>query len=693
MQEATISHGDLQHANVMVTQAGELKLVDYDCMCVPALVGRRNLEVGVEPYQHPGRNETTLLSLDLDNFSALLIYVALRALSVDPTLWQKYVEGPGYDKLLFRAEDFQNPANSALYHDLLRSPDQELRELTQQLFGLAHAQMDQVPPLGQLADSYAKVYQLLEQRQWRAAVQLLNRRGQFRDAPARLKPLIRRAYEEICREDSWAAFCNITRETSEANDRRLVEAWNEEVFTGYEPAERERVRVAEARRRVRVLDQLNHLVQAASGKRTLENERRIVHAADPLPQGYQYMLRQRIEQAKRRVGALERLEKAVTGKASEAAIVAARRAVSELRCDPWVNPKWQARIELAERRAPVLKSLYDMRAELPVPERDRQLLELWRDELLDDCHEADRWRAAYETAQARRHVLAQLEDALLCSDDDSVVALTGEPCLEGYPLPEDWAVPIEEARNHEARLEALVAVVRENRREEFAEVFDARLIRRHAERFEKHRETLRQWTIDDVLSLERLGLATIEPGPGIEAVEEAATPNGAEGNGGADGAKAAGDGKQMFRLRWEWPAPRFAERCRVALTAKQPAAGDDPEDVAADAQIEVNRAGWQRQGGACLLPVEPAWLGRFAVVWAVVDLGFQTFHSPPLVLGKLEARSRWRWKGFGLLGSRRKGKDAHADTPGTQQPEEAVPATADAEPGADEQRDQASKGQ
>ena len=53
LADAGIAHGDLQHGNVMVTPQSEIKLVDYDCMCVPALVGRRNLEVGVEPYQHP----------------------------------------------------------------------------------------------------------------------------------------------------------------------------------------------------------------------------------------------------------------------------------------------------------------------------------------------------------------------------------------------------------------------------------------------------------------------------------------------------------------------------------------------------------------------------------------------------------------------------------------------------------------
>ena len=109
LSDNSVAHGDLQHANVMVTPPGELKLVDYDGMCVPPLVGRRNLEVGVEPYQHPDRGAGTLLSLDLDNFSALVIYVALRALAIQPGLWVKYVEQVGYDKLLFRREDFQAP--------------------------------------------------------------------------------------------------------------------------------------------------------------------------------------------------------------------------------------------------------------------------------------------------------------------------------------------------------------------------------------------------------------------------------------------------------------------------------------------------------------------------------------------------------------------------------------------------------
>ena len=209
LSDNSVAHGDLQHANVMIDSSWQLKLVDYDGMCVPALVGRRNLEVGVEPYQHPQRGAGTLLSLDLDNFSALVIYVSLRALAIEPGLWVKYVEQVGYDKLLFRREDFQAPTQSPLYYDLLQLGNDDLRGMAERLFALSQARIEDVPPLGHLANSYAEVERLLTQGQWEAAVELLNRRGHFRDAPARLQPLIYQAYEHVCRIQAWTKFLRI----------------------------------------------------------------------------------------------------------------------------------------------------------------------------------------------------------------------------------------------------------------------------------------------------------------------------------------------------------------------------------------------------------------------------------------------------------------------------------------------------
>lgn len=147
-----VAHGDLQHANIMVTPAGRLKLVDYDGMCVSALVGAECLEFGTPPYQHPHRNARAQLSLRLDDFSALLIYVALHALAVDPALWEKYVERTNYDKLLFREDDFRFPQTSALRRDLLNSAKPYVRDMTELLFAAAAGNLDDVPPLQEISE-------------------------------------------------------------------------------------------------------------------------------------------------------------------------------------------------------------------------------------------------------------------------------------------------------------------------------------------------------------------------------------------------------------------------------------------------------------------------------------------------------------------------------------------------------------
>jgi serine/threonine protein kinase len=147
LNRAQVAHGDLQHANVLITAEGQLRLVDYDGMCVPAVAGQPNVEIGIRPYQHPQRNDRTRMSANLDRFSTWVIYVALRALAAEPSLWVKHVAQSGYDRLLFRSEDFLNRKQSTLYRDLLSSPDLGVRELATQLFAFACGPLDDVPAL------------------------------------------------------------------------------------------------------------------------------------------------------------------------------------------------------------------------------------------------------------------------------------------------------------------------------------------------------------------------------------------------------------------------------------------------------------------------------------------------------------------------------------------------------------------
>jgi hypothetical protein len=85
LRAAGVAHGDLQHGNIIV-ERGRLRLVDLDGMFVPALAGLRSSEVGHQHYQHPQRT-AAFFSADVDNFSALVIYLSLVSLAERPALW------------------------------------------------------------------------------------------------------------------------------------------------------------------------------------------------------------------------------------------------------------------------------------------------------------------------------------------------------------------------------------------------------------------------------------------------------------------------------------------------------------------------------------------------------------------------------------------------------------------------------
>ena len=628
LADASIAHGDLQHGNVMITDGGQLKLVDYDGMCVPSLVGRRNLEVGVAPYQHPTRNENTRLSLELDNFSALVIYVALRALSLDPGLWRQHVERMGYDKLLFRPEDFQAPAQSPLLDDLMKLPDPDLRELVERLVHFAAAEAHEVASLGQVTNPYVKVEELLRQEQWEAAVKMLNRRGRFRDAPKHLEPLIQRAYEHVCRKEAQVALDAVPRQLSENNDRRLATAWNEDLLSGYEPAERQRPRVTKARQRLALLDRLRHLLQQSSAGITLAGQQAVVELAGRLPDGYQYGLAGHVEVSRRRVEIVEALDKALSEAADEAAIAQIWQRVVEARCDGLVSLEVRERSQLARKRVAVLEALDEIAPRLPLDQLDRQILQIWREDLLADCHQADPWRLVYETAVHRKDVLARLESAINCPDEAAVVQCVEEPCLAGYPLPSRWDAAIAAIKERVGRTESMIMILEEGRQSSFLQNFDARIIRQYPDRFAPHQPRLSTWTRSEILPSESLGLATAVGRASLLCVED-------------------GDDRVAYRVRWTWPQQRFSERCLLAVCRDAPGVDDEPGQVHAYRRFPIDRAAFESGGGSRLIHAEPSWDGGYVVVWAVVDLGFQTFHSHPLVLGRLQHGQRQpgrKWK-------------------------------------------------
>ena len=124
LRSADIAHGDLQHGNVLVGRNGDIRLIDYDGMWVPALDGQKSNETGHPDFQNPRRTQNDF-HLEIDDFSAAVIQIAISALKRDRSLWEKYNNG---DNLLFRRGDFLDPHNSALITDLRAMDDGEINE-------------------------------------------------------------------------------------------------------------------------------------------------------------------------------------------------------------------------------------------------------------------------------------------------------------------------------------------------------------------------------------------------------------------------------------------------------------------------------------------------------------------------------------------------------------------------------------
>lgn len=114
MQSMNIAHGDLSGDNIMVGDAGNLTYLDYDGMYIPQLAGRNPPEKGHENFQHPKR--TREYGINLDNFSALVIYLTAVAVAEDKKIW-KY-NGGDMDRMIFTSSDFKDPSNSQVIRAL-----------------------------------------------------------------------------------------------------------------------------------------------------------------------------------------------------------------------------------------------------------------------------------------------------------------------------------------------------------------------------------------------------------------------------------------------------------------------------------------------------------------------------------------------------------------------------------------------
>ncbi|MDO4636958.1 MAG: serine/threonine protein kinase [Lautropia sp.] len=139
-----IAHGDLQSGNLMVGRDGSsVQLIDYDGMFVDEIKDLGSAELGHVNFQHPQRKSLNPFDASLDRFSLIVLLVAIRALQLDPTLWNK--TNSEADAILFRATDFLDPASSSAFELLTKNSN--LAAYAKNFAAVCKSPMDRVPNL------------------------------------------------------------------------------------------------------------------------------------------------------------------------------------------------------------------------------------------------------------------------------------------------------------------------------------------------------------------------------------------------------------------------------------------------------------------------------------------------------------------------------------------------------------------
>ena len=114
LEKEKIAHGDFQTGNLMVSDGGAtLQLIDYDGMFVDEIKGLGSSELGHVNFQHPKRKATNPFGPTLDRFSLISLWLALKALHHDPSIWDRTKSE--LDAIVFRANDFVDPRSSSTF--------------------------------------------------------------------------------------------------------------------------------------------------------------------------------------------------------------------------------------------------------------------------------------------------------------------------------------------------------------------------------------------------------------------------------------------------------------------------------------------------------------------------------------------------------------------------------------------------
>jgi hypothetical protein len=128
LNERGIAHGHLTTNNIYVDANDQLQLIDYDTLFIRATTAEDKIATAFADYAHPSQKRVTLLNEKADYFSMLVIYIGVKALAKNPSLWGRYAVGTT-DNFIFKQADFLNITSSQAYADIRKIDTVDILEL------------------------------------------------------------------------------------------------------------------------------------------------------------------------------------------------------------------------------------------------------------------------------------------------------------------------------------------------------------------------------------------------------------------------------------------------------------------------------------------------------------------------------------------------------------------------------------
>lgn len=155
------SHGSLSGHNVMIDLERGPVFVDYDTAWWPGAVSVSRHRPPAA-YTHP--RGLASAPERRDDFAALVIFVSLRALALDPTLRDTFGDAPSRldGALLFARSDLASPGKSKLFERLRTLGDDEFQSVVGILREACQSPVDAVPPID---DAWAAARAVTVERQ------------------------------------------------------------------------------------------------------------------------------------------------------------------------------------------------------------------------------------------------------------------------------------------------------------------------------------------------------------------------------------------------------------------------------------------------------------------------------------------------------------------------------------------------